>query len=162
MLVKSSSSPKKKKKVAQAPIVLAVVGSRGIVPFELQGGVGPGQVVIYDRVVLHKVLDVINTAFLKIKTKFPDRDVEVITGDAIGIDHISTLWAKNKQCDYRVITAKWLKHGKSAGMVRNPRIIEPADYVLVIWDGESNGTRNSYEHAKRLDKKVRLVDWRKQ
>ena len=80
----------------------------------------------------------------------------IISGGAHGIDMLSERYANNHQIPTKIYPAEWEKYGRSAGMIRNEYIINDADKVISIWDGKSNGTKNSINHAKRLKKPLFL------
>lgn len=46
----------------------------------------------------------------------------------------------------------WKKYGRSTGIRRNKDIIDNSDIVVAFWDGESRGTKNSINQAKKADK----------
>lgn len=48
----------------------------------------------------------------------------------------------------------WGKHGKAAGPIRNKQMAEYADALLLIWDGESKGSKNMKEEMLKLNKPV--------
>lgn len=50
--------------------------------------------------------------------------------------------------------ADWNKYGKSAGPIRNKQMAEYSDALLVIWDGESRGSKNMKEEMLKLNKPV--------
>ena len=45
--------------------------------------------------------------------------------------------------------ADWNKYGKSAGYKRNEEMANIADAALVIWDGESRGSKHMIDIAKK-------------
>ena len=57
----------------------------------------------------------------------------------------------------KIYLLEWDKYGKKAGPIRNELIIKDADNIIAFWDGESRGTLNSINIAKRLNKKLNLV-----
>ncbi len=48
--------------------------------------------------------------------------VLIIHGAARGADLFSEAWAKDREVDYRGCPARWKKHGKAAGPLRNRRM----------------------------------------
>jgi len=97
--------------------VLLFAGSRGIVPSD----------------------DLLNWASYCL-----DRHVDVVIhGGARGVDLAAGVWAANKGYEVEVHTAEWDELGKKAGFVRNSEMVGLADAAIVIWDGESRGTRHT-------------------
>ena len=50
----------------------------------------------------------------------------------------------------------WVKHGKSAGFVRNELIVSDADIVFAFWDGKSKGTAHDIQLAKKQNKELHI------
>jgi len=84
-------------------------------------------------------------------------------GDTPGVDTVTREEAEALGIPLDIIKADWEAYGRSAGMKRNPDIIEPATHVIAFWDGASSGTKNSIDHARRLGKPLKIVypreDW---
>ena len=72
----------------------------------------------------------------------PFKPDEIVSGNASGVDQSGEKYAKEKGIDLVIFPANWTKHGKSGGCLRNERMINYADALLVIWDGESRGTQH--------------------
>ena len=81
---------------------------------------------------------------------------EVISGGAKGADQLAERYAKENGIKLTVIKADWTK-GKEAGPLRNQQIIEAAEQVLALWDGQSKGTADTIRRAKKLQKPLRVV-----
>lgn len=80
---------------------------------------------------------------------------EIISGTATGIDQsgeilANSVWHK----PIKRFPADWDTHGKAAGPIRNKQMAEYADALLLIWDGESRGSRNMKETMLKLNKPV--------
>lgn len=72
----------------------------------------------------------------------------VISGMADGVDEIGLRWAE----DTGIPTEEHpypKGHGKQGGPIRNARMAEAAEALVLIWDGESPGGRNMLEQAKQ-------------
>ena len=81
-------------------------------------------------------------------------DIEIVSGGADGIDLAGELFAKEWSCKLKVFPADWNTHGKAAGPIRNKQMADYADSLLLIWDGESRGSRNMKETMLKLGKPV--------
>lgn len=77
---------------------------------------------------------------------------EVVSGCAIGPDLLGEQWARYKGLPITEIPANFGKYGKAAGPYRNKKMAEYADAAIIIWDGESRGTRNMIENMIRRNK----------
>ena len=77
---------------------------------------------------------------------------EVVSGCATGVDWLGEQWARANDVPVKEMPADWNRHGKSAGPQRNRAMAEYADAAIIIWDGESRGTRNMIENMIRRKK----------
>ncbi len=79
---------------------------------------------------------------------------EVVCGMAFGIDTSGKEWADNYSIPVAPFPANWDKHGKAAGHIRNAEMAQHAEALLLIWDGESRGSKNMKETMLKLGKPV--------
>jgi hypothetical protein len=77
---------------------------------------------------------------------------EVVSGCATGVDRLGERWAIANSIPIKEMPADWTRFGKSAGPQRNKAMADYADAAIVIWDGESRGTRNMIENMIRRKK----------
>ena len=64
----------------------------------------------------------------------------VISGTALGVDHNGEVYAINNQIPCVRFYPDWGKYGKGAGMRRNQDMVNVAEALIAVWDGESRGT----------------------
>lgn len=85
---------------------------------------------------------------------------EVIHGGARGVDRHAHRAARGMGHRVRVFEADWDEHGKAAGPIRNSEMVEEADAVAALWDGESAGTKDTVDKAldAGLDVLVKVVE----
>lgn len=104
--------------------------------------------------------DFTNTSlvFNKLKNLLNTNDV-IISGHASGADKIGEVYARTYNMQVRLFPAEWDKYGKSAGPIRNRKMAEVADLVIVFWDLESRGTKSMIKEALRLNKKLLVFDY---
>jgi predicted Rossmann fold nucleotide-binding protein DprA/Smf involved in DNA uptake len=86
---------------------------------------------------------------------------EVVSGGASGIDKSAKDFAEEYVGYYKEFPADWKKHGKSAGPRRNQQIAAYSDGLLVIWDGNSRGSKNCKEEFLKLNKPIYEIIIRK-
>lgn len=55
--------------------------------------------------------------------------------------------------------ANWKLYGKRAGFLRNEQMAQNADALVAFWNGESRGTKNMIELAKRYGLKMRIKQY---
>lgn len=87
---------------------------------------------------------------------------EIVSGlakgpDTAGKDLANLVWNKN----LKEFPADWETHGKAAGPIRNKQMAEYGDALLLIWDGESRGSKNMKQEMLKLGKPVYEVILRK-
>ena len=83
--------------------------------------------------------------------------ITIISGGAKGADQLAADYATHKSIHLKVYQADWKRYGKGAGMIRNTQIIEDADLVIAFWDGQSKGTLDSINKAKKLHKDIHVL-----
>lgn len=95
---------------------------------------------------------------------------EIVVGGADGVDQHGKKWAERYDCDYVEFDPSrpdntrtdysWEKHGKKAGPLRNQEMVEYADMLVAVWDGESSGTRDMIDRAldEGLEVYVSVID----
>jgi len=85
----------------------------------------------------------------------------IISGGAIGADILAEQYAKENDIPTKIFLPDWNKHGKSAGFLRNTDIVNESEMIIAFWDGISNGTKDSIEKAKKLNKQVIIINTKK-
>ncbi len=72
-----------------------------------------------------------------------------MSGGAAGADGMAEQWADERKHKKIIYLPDWEKHGKSAGYIRNEKMIdEDPEYVIAFWDGVSKGTKNTLDLAR--------------
>ena len=82
---------------------------------------------------------------------------EIISGGAKGADMLGENFAENNGIPFTAYKPDWNKYGKSAGFIRNQTIVDNCDMVLAFWEGESRGTADTIEKAKKAKKPTFIV-----
>lgn len=80
-------------------------------------------------------------------------EVEIVVGDAWGVDKVVRDWCKFNKIDYKEFKADWTKFGVSAGPRRNREMakyaMEVDDYELMAFPHRlSRGTKDMIEWAE--------------
>ena len=81
-------------------------------------------------------------------------DTIIVSGGARGVDKCAEKVANSIGLQTEIYPADWHKYGKAAGMKRNQQIVEASDKIIAFWDGESKGTKNTIDSAKKLGKEI--------
>ena len=97
-----------------------------------------------------------NIVVENIEQYLPEDVTEIISGGAKGVDTYAETYAKNNNIKITVIKPEYKKYRKGAPLVRNKQIVEMADFVVLIWDGKSNGTRFVLDYCKELNKEHKV------
>lgn len=91
---------------------------------------------------------------LNIKNHIPKKATLIITGGARGIDQLAENYADEKQIPKLVIKPEYKKYGRAAPLIRNKKIIENSNIVVIFWDGKSKGTQYAIKYAFSLGKQI--------
>lgn len=81
---------------------------------------------------------------------------EIVSGKAKGVDARGELLAETYDIHVEPFPANWILFGKRAGHVRNEQMVKYCDMTVLIWDGESPGTKNMIENLDKLNKEYYL------
>ncbi len=71
----------------------------------------------------------------------------IITGGAQGVDALAEQYADKHKISKLIVRPQYELYGKAAPILRNQKMVEIADMVLVIWDGQSKGTKSTIQYA---------------
>lgn len=96
---------------------------------------------------------------LKFTEDINSETVTIISGGAKGADRIGEEYAIRNGLDRVVYKANWGKYGKQAGIIRNGEMAKNGDCLLAFWDGESRGTYNMINTAKKRRLRVRVFNY---
>lgn len=75
----------------------------------------------------------------------------IVHGDADGVDSFADLYARRRNIDRDVHPIPdwvWETIGGSAGPMRNGYMVDDADAVVAVWNGESAGTKDTIQQAE--------------
>lgn len=103
-----------------------------------------------------------NYELLKEKCDYYLKDIkvdEIVSGTARGADMLGEQYAEEKGYEIHQYIPDWNGLGKSAGYKRNAKMADNADALIAFWDGESKGTANMIDIAKKKGLKVRVVKY---
>lgn len=78
----------------------------------------------------------------------------VLSGAARGVDRLGERWARDNNVALDLFPADWTTHGLDAGFIRNAEMAEKSDALIIVWDGESGGSRDMLHRMLKLEKPV--------
>ena len=85
-------------------------------------------------------------------------DVEhIISGGANGVDSCVADYAKTNGIRFTVFLPEYDRYGRAAPIVRNKKIVDYADRIIVFWDGISRGTLSVIKYAEKVGKPCEIV-----
>ncbi len=79
---------------------------------------------------------------------------QIISGGARGADTLAKRYAVEHGIPIIEFIPDWDIHGKSAGFLRNEKIVQACDELIAFWDGESRGAKHSITLAENASKPV--------
>jgi hypothetical protein len=102
--------------------------------------------------------DFINTTlvFNKLKNLLNTNDV-IISGHASGADKIGEAYARVYHMQVKLFPAEWDKYGACAGFKRNIEMVDKCDYCLILWDGQSRGTKHDIILCQSKNKPHKII-----
>jgi hypothetical protein len=93
----------------------------------------------------------------KVKT----HEIKIVSGCASGADNLGERYAVENGYEIEKHPALWSRHGRAAGPIRNGKMAEQSDALIVFWDGKSKGTRNMIHNMGLLGKPIVIIIARK-
>lgn len=101
--------------------------------------------------------------YAKMKEAMKDIDPDVVTriihGAAPGADSLASRWGYENGVDVLAYGAKWRKHGKAAGAIRNSKMLRlhPGAIVFAFPLPHSRGTVDCINKAKKAGMSVTII-----
>ena len=86
-----------------------------------------------------------------------DNVTEIVSGGANGVDKCAANYARARGIKLTEFFPEYDKYGKAAPIVRNKKIVDYADKVIVFWDGKSGGSLSVIKYAEKIGKPCRIV-----
>ncbi len=77
---------------------------------------------------------------------------EIVSGGAMGVDRCAAAYAREHGIKLTEFLPEYERYGRAAPIVRNKKIVDYADKVLVFWDGRSKGTLSVIKYAQKVGK----------
>ncbi len=82
---------------------------------------------------------------------------EIVSGGAIGVDKCAAEFAKKNGIKLSEFLPEYDKYGRAAPIVRNKKIVDYADKIIVFWDGSSKGTLSVIKYAEKIGKVCKVI-----
>ncbi len=85
--------------------------------------------------------------------------MRIITGGCkTGADALAKRWASTHAIPLKEHAPDWLKHGKAAGPMRDPDLVNEATHVLAFPHPKGKGTQNAIRLARKMGKPVMVFE----
>lgn len=82
---------------------------------------------------------------------------EIVSGGARGVDSCAAEYARRAGIALTEFLPEYDLYGRGAPIVRNKKIVDHADSVLVFWDGKSRGSKWVIDYAEKIGKPCRVI-----
>ena len=79
----------------------------------------------------------------------PTKTTMLVSGGARGIDTCAKEYALANNIPITEFLPEYDKYGKAAPLKRNIEITLNSDFMLIIWDGKSRGTKHVIDNCKK-------------
>ena len=81
----------------------------------------------------------------------------IISGGASGIDSLAEQYADAHHISKYILRPRYDIFGRAAPLRRNEQMVDIADAVLVIWNGQSKGTHYILKYTQKKNKPITLI-----
>ena len=81
----------------------------------------------------------------------------IISGGADGVDTLAEQYADKNRLSKYIMRPRYDLFGKAAPLKRNEEMVREADAILVIWDGNSKGTKHTIKFAEKIQKTITVI-----
>jgi len=84
---------------------------------------------------------------------------EIVSGTQEGADRLGECWAKLSNIKVEPFEPDWATYGTPAGPIRNKKMAEYGDILVLFWDGVSTGSKSMFNEMTKLHKPVKLFQY---
>jgi hypothetical protein len=95
--------------------------------------------------------------FILGRTGHPDFDVLVTTQEPKGVCALAQVYAKENAIPLELHFLNIKRYARGAFEHRSDEVIKSVDFILLIHDGESQGTKNELARVKKFNKPYKYV-----
>ena len=81
---------------------------------------------------------------------------EIVSGGAAGIDSCAAEFARKSKIKLTEFLPEYERYGKAAPIIRNKKIVDYSDMVIVFWNGTSKGTLSVIKYAEKQKKPLKI------
>ena len=73
---------------------------------------------------------------------------EIVSGGAKGVDALAERYAEKHALPIKIYPIGCDQYGRVAGLIRNAQMVDYADALIAVWDGQSAGTAHMIQSAR--------------
>lgn len=89
--------------------------------------------------------------------KYVSNNDEIVSGGAKGVDCCAAEYAKTHNLKLTEFFPEYNLYGRFAPIVRNKKIVDYSDKVIIFWNGVSKGTLSVIKYAKKIGKDHEII-----
>ncbi len=82
---------------------------------------------------------------------------EIVSGGAKGVDSCAAEYAREKGIRLKEFLPKYEVYGRAAPIIRNKKIVDYADKVIVFWNESSKGALSVIKYAEKSGKACEVI-----
>ena len=82
---------------------------------------------------------------------------EIVSGGAKGVDSCAAEFAQKNGIHLTEFLPEYERYGRAAPIIRNKKIVEYSDKLLIFWDGTSKGTLSVIKYAEKIGKPYDII-----
>jgi len=83
---------------------------------------------------------------------------EIVSGGAQGVDTCAAEYAKKNGIKLTEFLPQYSRFGRAAPIIRNQKIVDYSDKIIVFWDGKSKGALSVIKYAEKVRKPCEIID----
>ena len=88
---------------------------------------------------------------------YVSKEDEIVSGGAKGVDSCAAQYAKENGLKLTEFLPQYELYGRAAPIVRNKKIVDYADKVIIFWNGKSKGAFSVIQYAKKTGKPYDVI-----
>ena len=89
--------------------------------------------------------------------EYVTKEDEIVSGGAVGVDRCAAEYARQNGLKLTEFLPEYEKYGRGAPIVRNQKIVDYADKVVVFWNGSSKGALSVIKYAEKVGKPCQVI-----
>ena len=82
---------------------------------------------------------------------------EIVSGGAAGVDSCAAEYAKRNGLKLTEFLPQYERYGRAAPIIRNKKIVDYADKIVVFRNGSSRGTLSVIKYAEKAGKPCEII-----